>query len=289
MNRSYNRHFKIRGEGLDDFFENLMFETEADDSLTAEQSPPTKTATTHATYIADRWKGFASTPFVLASTATRPRFSVSRTIFKSSDVIEDKAGATTTNNDPSYVEVQGPPANRNATSDNPRNPTEDADSSSFFSSSITKLIETIGQQQNMMIHPAIPVFDGDWNKYRLFKMQFQNLYHRRSPDDATRLSFLTGLLSERVLKKVRDSVDCPESYDFLWKRLDAEFGHMVVEASTALNNFVNGYSLDELQIASNPTIDDTTRQSWTHLNGLNFPHVGVEDVKVLIGAHQIAA
>ena len=52
---------------------------------------------------------------------------------------------------------------------------------------------------------------------------------------------------------------------------------------------VNGYSLDELQIASNPTIDETTRQSWAHLNGLNFPHVGVEDVKVLIGADQIAA
>jgi len=52
---------------------------------------------------------------------------------------------------------------------------------------------------------------------------------------------------------------------------------------------VNGYSLDMLQIASNPTIDETTRQSWTHLNGLNFPHVGVEDVKVLIGADQIAA
>ena len=52
---------------------------------------------------------------------------------------------------------------------------------------------------------------------------------------------------------------------------------------------VNGYSLDVLQIASNPTIDETTRQSWTHLNGLNFPHVGVDDVKVLIGADQIAA
>ena len=40
---------------------------------------------------------------------------------------------------------------------------------------------------------------------------------------------------------------------------------------------VSGYSLDELQIVSNPSIDETTRQSWTHLNGLNFPHVGVEE------------
>ena len=51
---------------------------------------------------------------------------------------------------------------------------------------------------------------------------------------------------------------------------------------------VNGYSLDELQIASNPTIDETTLKSWTHLNDLEFPDVGVEDVKVLIGADQIA-
>ena len=36
---------------------------------------------------------------------------------------------------------------------------------------------------------------------------------------------------------------------------------------------VNGYSLDELQFASNPTIDETTRQSWTHFNGLNLPHI----------------
>ena len=29
---------------------------------------------------------------------------------------------------------------------------------------------------------------------------------------------------------------------------------------------VNGYSLDELQIASNPTIDENFLNSWTHLN-----------------------
>ena len=143
------------------------------------------------------------------------------------------------NNDPSYVEIQEPPTNRNTTSGNPRNPTEDADSSSMFLSSMTKLIETIGQQQNMMMPPTIPVLDGEPNIYGLFKMQFQNLYHRRCPDDATRLSFLKGLLSEKVLKKVRDRVDRPESYDFLWRRLDAEFGHIAVEASTALNNLLD--------------------------------------------------
>ena len=50
---------------------------------------------------------------------------------------------------------------------------------------------------------------------------------------------------------------------------------------------VNGYSLDELQIASNPTIDETFLNSWTHLNDLKFPHVRIEDVKVLISADQI--
>ena len=36
---------------------------------------------------------------------------------------------------------------------------------------------------------------------------------------------------------------------------------------------VNEYSLDELQIASNPTLDETNLKSWTHLNDLKFPHV----------------
>ena len=62
-----------------------------------------------------------------------------------------------------------------------------------------------------------------------------------------------------------------------------------IDSGSKAKLVVNDYSLDELQIASNPLIDETTRQSWTHLNGLNFPHVGVEDVKVLIGADQIAA
>ena len=101
------------------------------------------------------------------------------------------------------------------------------------------MMESFSQQQNMMMPPTIPVFDGEPNKYRLFKMQFQNLYHRRCPDDATRLSFLTGLLSEKVIKKVQDSVDRPESYEHLWQRLDAEFGHISIEASTTLNKLLD--------------------------------------------------
>ena len=61
-------------------------------------------------------------------------------------------------------------------------------------------------------------------------MKFQNHYHRRCPDDATRLSYLTGLLSEKVMKKVRDSIDRPESY---------EFGHVAIEASTVHNNLLD--------------------------------------------------
>ena len=80
----------------------------------------------------------------------------------------------------------------------------------------TKMMEYFSQQQNMML-PTIPVFDGEPNKYRLFKMQFQNLYHRRCPDDATRLSFLTGLLSEKVIKKLQDRNDRPKSYDHMWR------------------------------------------------------------------------
>ena len=71
-------------------------------------------------------------------------------------------------------------------------------------------------------------------------MQFQNRYHRRCPDDATRLSFLTGLrLSEKVIKKVQDSIDRPESYAYLWQRLDAEFGHIAIEASTTLKKLLD--------------------------------------------------
>ena len=91
----------------------------------------------------------------------------------------------------------------------------------------------------MMLPPTSPVFDGEPTKYRLFKMQFQNLYHRLFPDNGTRLSFLTGLLSEKVIKKVQDSVDRPESYDYLWRRLDVEFRHIAVEASTALNKLLD--------------------------------------------------
>ena len=92
----------------------------------------------------------------------------------------------------------------------------------------------------MMMPPTIHVFDGEPNKYRLFKMQFQNLYHRRCPDDATRLSFLTGLrLSEKVIKKLQDGIDCPESYVYLWQRLEDEFGHIAIKASTTLNKLLD--------------------------------------------------
>ena len=38
---------------------------------------------------------------------------------------------------------------------------------------------------------------------------------------------------------MRDSVDCLESCDFLWQRLDVEFGQIAVEASSALNNLLD--------------------------------------------------
>ena len=140
-------------------------------------------------------------------------------------------------NDPSYVAASQPTTGGYPATIQ-RSRAEDEDPSMLLFTTMidtikgqTKMMESFSQQQNMMMQPTIPVFDGEPNKYRLFKMQFQNLYHRRCPDDATRLSFLTGLLSEKVIKKVQDSVDRPESsYDHLWQRLDAEFGHISIEA-----------------------------------------------------------
>ena len=42
-----------------------------------------------------------------------------------------------------------------------------------------------------------------------------------------------------MIKKVQDSVDRPESYEYLWQRLDAEFGHIAIEASTTLNKLLH--------------------------------------------------
>ena len=42
-----------------------------------------------------------------------------------------------------------------------------------------------------------------------------------------------------VIKKVKDSIDRSESYNFLWQRLDAEFRHIAIEASTAPNNLLD--------------------------------------------------
>ena len=51
--------------------------------------------------------------------------------------------------------------------------------------------------------------------------------------------FLDRLLSEKVIKKLQDGIDCPESYVYLWQRLEDEFGHIAIKASTTLNKLLD--------------------------------------------------
>jgi len=152
--------------------------------------------TFHETYLAGRRKGFSSTPFVTTSKATRPSFGATRKIFKQTDSTENKAGATTMNNDPSYVAVSQPTTGGDPAT-NQRSSTDDDPSMLLFTTMIdtikgqTKMMESFSQQQNMMMPTTIPVFDGEPNKYRLFKLQFKNqksvknLYLLRCPEDST--------------------------------------------------------------------------------------------------------
>ena len=79
-----------------------------DISWESSQSPANKPANLHETYLANRRKGFSSTPFVPTSRVTRPSFGATRIIFKPTDSTENKAGTTTMVNDPSYVAVSQP-------------------------------------------------------------------------------------------------------------------------------------------------------------------------------------
>ena len=131
-------------------------------------------------------------------------------------------------NDPSYVEIKSTLAGRNPATAVEIEQSEEGDPSIML---LTTLAETMRRHLNPLPPPSIPKMH-----YRLFKMQFQSLYHQRCQGDATRLSYLTGLLSDSVVQSVADSIQRHESYNLLWQRLDEEYGFVIVEAQTTLNN-----------------------------------------------------
>ena len=68
----------------------------------------------------------------------------------------------------------------NSANENQRDRAEDDDASMLLFTTMidtmrdqTKMMESLSQQQNMMMAPTIPVFDGEPNKYRSSRCSFR--------------------------------------------------------------------------------------------------------------------
>ena len=172
--------------------------------------------------------GFSSTPAAMTSRPL-PNFNATRLI-QAADL--KLPGTKTFNNDPSYVGAMDssngtPPPEVTRTRLTDRFPDTEVQPMSTPFSELISTLKMTGVAQ-ITLQP----FDGTHLKYPLFKKQFYAMYHNRIDDVVLRMSHLQNLLTDNVKEVVSESIDDPENYELVWKRLDQEYGYTTVQSQS---------------------------------------------------------